>query len=348
MSETMKAFVKVAREYGAVELKDVTKPLPKGDQVLVKIKASAICGSDLHAYEYPPGYEFMNIPVTLGHEYGGVIEAVGEDVSQFKVGDRVMGESNQYCGKCDNCHKGRTNICMGSKMTGLHLDGGMAEYILIPERIVHFIPAGVSFAEAALAQPCAVSFHAVFDHSGVKPGDDVVVFGPGIVGLMAAKGAQIIGASRVFVVGTNVDEATRLPLVKEMGFHPINCEKEDIALAIERVTGSKTVDVALEATGAAIAAQSCLSLVRKGGSITLLGIYSKANEVFFTPLVRNEIQVYTSYTCTWENYEQALKLVAAGQVDLKQLMSKYPFEQGMQAIRDGLAKTAIKPVLILD
>lgn len=346
--DLMKAFVKLERKHGAVELKEVPRPVPTGDQVLIKVFATAICGSDLHAYEYPPGYEFMNIPVTLGHEYGGIVAAVGEMVTKVQVGARVMGESNQYCGKCENCHKGRTNICMGSKMTGLHLDGGMAEYIIVPERIVHFIPEGVSFAEAALAQPCAVSFHAIFDHSDIKPGDDVVVFGPGIVGLMAAKGAQIIGASRVFVVGTNVDEATRLPLAKEMGFYPINCETEDIALAIEKVSGRKTVDVAVEATGAAAAAQSCLSLVRKGGSITLLGIYSKANEVFFTPLVRNEIQVYTSYTCTWENYEQALKLVAGGQVDLKPLMSKYPFEQGLQAIADGLAKTAIKPVLIIE
>lgn len=348
MQATMKAFVKLKREYGAVELMDIKRPIPTGDQVLIKIKATAICGSDLHAYEYPAGYEFMNIPVTLGHEYGGIVEAVGESVTKVKVGDRVMGESNQYCGKCDNCHKGRTNICMGSKMTGLHLDGGMAEYILVPERIVHFIPEGVSFAEAALAQPCAVSFHAIFDHSDIKPGDDVVVFGPGIVGLMAAKGAQILGAGRIFVVGTTVDEATRLPLVREMGFYPINCETEDIAAAIAKVTGKKAVDVAVEATGAAAAAQACISLVRKGGSITLLGIYSKANEVFFTPLVRNEIQIYTSYTCTWENYEQALKLVASGQVDLKPLMSKYPFEQGLKAIKDGISKVAIKPVLVLD
>lgn len=344
----MTAFVKLKREYGAVELIEVEKPIPKGDQVLIKIKATAICGSDLHAYEYPQGYEFMNIPVTLGHEYGGTVEAVGDEVSKVKIGDRVMGESNQYCGKCENCHKGRTNICMGSKMTGLHLDGGMAEYILVPERIVHFIPEGVTFAEAALAQPCAVSFHAIFDHSAIKPGDEVVVFGPGIVGLMAAKGAQLIGASRVFMVGTTVDEATRLPLAEAMGFYPINCEKEDISVAIEKVTGKKTVDVAVEATGAAPAAQACLSLVRKGGSITLLGIYSKPNEVFFTTLVRNEIQIYTSYTCTWENYEQALKLVASGQVDLKPLMSKYPFEQGLKAIEDGISKIAIKPVLILE
>lgn len=343
----MKAFVKTERTFGAVELMNIPKPVPRGDQVLIKIQASAICGSDLHAYEYPPGYEFMVIPVTLGHEYGGIVEAVGPEVTLFKPGQRVMGESNQYCSKCRNCHEGRTNICTDSKMTGLHIDGAMAEYIVVSEKIVHSIPEGVSFAEAALAQPCAVSFHAVFDRSEIKPGHNVVVFGPGIVGLMAAKGAQIIGASNVFVVGTDVDEEVRLPIARQMGFIPINSQQQDIGSEIEKVTGSKQVDVAVECSGAAGAMQSAMSLVRKGGSITVLGIYSKSNEVFFTHFVRNEISFHTAYTCTWKNYEQALQLVASGQVDLKPLIAAYPFEQGLQAIADGLAKKVIKPVLIV-
>jgi L-iditol 2-dehydrogenase len=344
----MKAFVKTERKYGAVEFMDIPRPEPKGDQVLIKICASAICGSDLHAYEYPPGYEFMNIPVALGHEYGGVVEAVGNEATLYKPGERVMGESNQYCSKCQNCHEGRTNICTSSKMTGLHTNGAMAEYIVVSEKIVHRIPETVSFAEAALAQPCAVSFHAVFDRSGIRPGDVVIVFGPGIVGLMAAKGAQIVGASKVFVVGTDVDEAVRLPIAREMGFVTINSQKQDIAAEIEKATGKKQVDIAVECSGAAPAAQAAFPLVRKGGSITLLGIYSKPNEIFFTECVRNEIQINTSYTCLWENYEQALHLVASGQVDLKPLMTSYPFEQGFQAIADALAKKVIKPVLLLD
>lgn len=344
----MKAFVKTERKFGAVEFLDVPKPEPKGDQVLIKVCAAAICGSDLHAYEYPPGYEFMDIPVILGHEYGGIVESIGEAVTLFKPGQRVMGESNQYCSKCPNCHEGRTNICTSSKMTGLHINGAMAEYILVPEKIVHLIPDGVSFAEAALAQPCAVSFHAIFDRSEIRPGDVVAVFGPGIVGLMAAKGAQFVGASKVFVIGTDADEEVRLPIAREMGLIPINSQRQDVSAEIEKATGRKHVDVAVECSGAAAAMQSTMSLVRKGGSITVLGIYSKANEVFFTQFVRNEIRFNTAYTCVWKNYEQALQLVASGQLDLKPLIASYPFEQGIQAIEDGLAKKVIKPVLLLD
>ena len=156
-----------------------------------------------------------------------------------------------------------------------------------------------------------------------------------------------MGASTIFVIGTDIDEGVRLPIAREMGFIPLNAQQQDIAAEIEKVTGKKQVDVAVECSGAAAAVQSALSLVRKGGSVTLLGIYPKTNEVFFTQLVRNEININTSYTCTWNNYEQALQLVASGQLDLKPLMACYPFEQGLQAIEDGLSKKVIKPVLVI-
>lgn len=344
----MQAFVKTERKYGATGLQEVEKPLVQAGQVLIKIKATAVCGSDLHAYEYPAGYEFMNIPVTLGHEYSGVVEAVGAGVQQFRPGERVMGESNQHCGHCENCNVGRTNICKHSKMTGLHINGGLAEYICVPERLLHKIPDQVSFAEAAVAQPCAVSFHGVFDKSGIRPADTVIVFGPGIVGLMAAQGAKIMGARRVFVVGTNIDAVRRLPLATQMGFVAINCEQQSIREVLQTELGTAELDVAIECSGAIRALQSCIDLVRKGGSLTLLGIYAQPLEVFFTPLIRNEIAVHTSYTCTWANYEQALKLIAAGQVDLKPLLNTYQFADCQQAFQDALDKKVLKPVLILE
>jgi L-iditol 2-dehydrogenase len=289
----------------------------------------------------------MKVPVTLGHEYSGIVEALGEGVTQFKVGDRVMGESNQYCGYCSNCHKGLTNICLNNKMTGLHIDGGMAEYISVPEKIVHKLPDNISFEEAAVAQPCAVSFHGVFDNSRIRPADAVVVFGPGIVGLMAAQGAKIMGARQVVVIGTNVDEGVRLPIAKKMGFSVINIEKQNLKQELLALTGSQAADVVVECSGAAQAIPQALDIVRKGGAITFIGIYSRPAEIFLTPLIRNEVQISTSYTCTWENYEQALQLIGSGQVDLKPLIAIYPFEEGLKAFVDGLAKIVLKPVLTL-
>ena len=344
----MQAFVKTDRVYGAVRLLEVPKPQPAAGQVLIRIKATAICGSDLHAYEYPPGYEFINVPVILGHEYSGIVEAVGEGVTEFAPGDRVMGESNQYCGHCSNCFQNRTNICLNNKMTGLHIDGGMAEYIAVPAKIVHRLPDQVSFAEAAVGQPCAVSFHGVFDTHRIKPADIVVVFGPGIVGLMAAQGAKIMGARHVIVVGTDVDEEIRLPIARKMGFGTVNAQRQDLKQAIKEQVGVAAVDVVVEASGAAPAISQAISIVRKGGSLILIGIYSQPAELFFTNLVRNEIQISTSYTCTWQNYEQSLQLIASGQVKLEPLMALYSFAQGLQAFEDALAKKVLKPVLLLD
>lgn len=341
----LKALVKTDRRYGAVEILDVPKPVPATGEVLIKIEATAICGSDLHAFEFPPGYEFMRVPVVLGHEYSGVVEQVGAGVSNFAAGDRVMGESNQYCGSCGNCHIGRTNICVNSKMTGLHIDGGMAEYIAVPERIVHRLPDNVGFAEAAVGQPCAVSFHGVFDNSRVRPADVVAVFGPGIVGVMAAQGARLLGARQVVVVGTDADESIRLPLATQIGFSTVNAQRQELKSELQRLTGASEVDVVLECSGAAAAVAQAFEIVRKGGAITLIGIYAKPLEVFLTPLIRGEVNISTSYTCTWKNYEQALQLIASGQINIAPLINIYPFANALNAFEDGLSKTVLKPVL---
>ena len=343
----MQAFVKRERTYGAVELMEIEEPEVAPGQVKISIKATALCGSDLHAFEYPNGYEFMQVPVVLGHEYSGIVAEAGAGVTRLKPGDRVMGESNQYCGACANCLQSRTNICENNKMTGLHTNGGIAEYICVSERIVHRVPENVSFAEAAVAQPCAVSFHAAFDKSGIKPADLVVVFGPGIVGLMAAQGAKIMGARQVVVVGTDVDEEFRMPVARQLGFFVVNGQRSDIRQELLKIAGTSAADVVLECSGATAALQGAISVVRKGGSITLVGIYSKPLEMFFTPLIRAEVDLRMSYTCTWKNYEQALQLISSGQVDLKPVMTAYPFREGLQAFQDGLAKKVLKPVLML-
>ncbi|OAT79330.1 zinc-binding dehydrogenase [Desulfotomaculum copahuensis] len=342
------AIVKEERKKGAVKIRDVHTPEPGNGEVLIRVKSTAICGSDLHAYEYPNGYEFMKIPVILGHEYSGVVEDLGYGVTLFKPGDRVMGESNRYCGICPNCRSGRTNICDRNLMTGLHIDGGMAEYISVPQNLVHHLPISLSYSEAAVAQPCSVSLHAVFDNSSIRPGDAVAVFGPGVVGLMAAQGAQVLGAAEVVLIGTAADARSRLPVARSLGLKTIISEEQDLLEAFAGHTGRTRADVVLECSGAAEAIRDAVKLVRKGGSITLVGIYGSPANVFFSSLVRSEIYVRTSYTATWKNYEQSMQLIASGLVQVKPIINEYPFRDGMQAFADALAKKALKPVLNLD
>jgi len=341
----MKAIAKTERVPGAVKIIDAPMPNVPYGYVLIKVQAAAICGSDLHVLESPPGYEFMKIPCILGHEYSGIVESVGEGVSQFKVGDLVMAESNQFCGRCSNCHKGLTNICENNKMTGIHVDGGMAEFIAVPEVIVHRLPEGVSFSEAAVGQPCSISFHAVFDNSDIVPADDVVVFGPGIVGLLAAQAAKMMGAKRIAVVGTEADLKNRLSKAKEMGFFPIVIDNNDLVKQIEFYFGSSHVDVVVECSGGISAVTQGLNIIRKGGSVTLVGIYSKSVEIPLTNLIRNEIRIHTSYTGTWKNYEQALLSIKSRNLDLKPLISNYLFDDGLQAFQDQIDKKILKAVL---
>lgn len=344
----MKAIVKTKNSNRSLELQNVNLPTIQDDEILIKIVNVAICGTDLHIYEYTKGYEFIKTPLTIGHEFSGYVEKVGSSVTGFAIGDRVIGESNRYCGQCTNCKLGKTEVCLNSKMTGLHINGAMAEYIAVPANIVHHLPENLSFIEGAIAQPISVSLNAVFRNCEIQPGDNVIVFGPGIQGIMAAQAARLKGASRVAVIGTDQDQQSRLPIAEELGFLAINSSNKNIRDEIKHHWGTETVDVILDASGAVNAVREGISLLKRGGIATIFGIYAKSLELDLTYMVRNQIRIFTSYTSTWTDYDQALKLLASGQLDVKKLISEYDFQDFEKAFEEGLSKASIKPVLTIN
>lgn len=341
----MKAVMKHAREYGAVSVFDIDPPAaPKDDEVLVKIHSAALCGSDIHAYEYISSYQsFMKVPVVLGHEGSGVVEAVGDKVRAFAVGDRVMGESNIYCGICRNCHTGKTNICDNNLMRGLTTPGVMQEYVIFSEKNLHKVPASLSFAEGAAAQAVTVSVHGVLHRININPGDAVLVTGVGIIGLAAAQLARAKGA-KVVISGTDADEATRIPVAQKMGFDVVNCQKEDLAKAFIERCGGKA-DFVIECSGAAPAMVSGLALTRKGGSILILGLPDKEVTFPLANAVRGEINIITSYTSGWDDYEKTLALLDTGVLSIAPLLTEYPVDKAPEAFEHAVAKTVVKPVL---
>lgn len=344
----MKAVVKYKREYGCVKVMDVPEPkIINDDDVLVEVKSAAICGSDLHAYEYPVSYEFIQVPIILGHEFSGIVKAVGKNVKSFNPGDVVMGESNKYCGVCSNCRVGKTNICYNSLMTGLHIDGTMAEYVCISEKYLHNVPKGLSFSEAAASQACTISVSGVIDKTNVVPGDSAVVFGPGIVGQTAAQLLKLKGAGHVFLVGTDQDETLRLPIARDMGFNTINVNKQNLLEEVLKVTGEEKVDTVVECSGAISAFNNGIELLKKGGQFTVLGIYNQPFNVSVTALVRNEIVINTSYTSKPNHYEKTLELLSRGMINIKPLCKEYAFEDAELAFKEGLDKSVAKPILIL-
>ncbi len=342
----MKAIVKTKREYGSVEIIDVPDPEePSGNEVLVDVRSSAICGSDVHSYEYIPSSHFIKVPVILGHEFSGVVKAIGKDVTKYKVGDRVMGESNKYCGVCENCRIGKTNVCNNSLMRGLTFDGVMAEQVKIGDNFLHKLSDDTPFEYAAVAQPCSVVVHGVFDNCNVMPGDSVVVFGPGIMGNAAAQLARIKGAGNVFLVGTNQDADMRLPIAENMGFIPVNAQEQSLEEVIFAYTGKKSVDVVIECSGAPSALSDGSKIIKKNGYLTVLGIYGRNVELDITNLVRKEVNVRTSYTSTWNNYETALDLIGKCLLNLSPLCTVYDYNDALQAFQDAIDKTVLKPIL---
>ncbi len=341
----MKAVMKHAREHGAVGVFDIEKPAPpKGDEVLVKIYSAALCGSDIHAYEYIDSYKsFMHVPVVLGHEGCGIVEAVGEAVSKFKPGDRVMGESNIFCGSCRNCRLGMTHICDNNLMRGLTTPGVMREYVIWSEKNLHHVPQKLSFAEGAAAQAVTVSVHGVLNRIDIKPGDTVFVSGVGIIGLAAAQLARACGG-KVVMTGTDVDEESRIPMAKSMGLEVFNCQKEDVVEGVVKRMGGK-VDFAIECSGASPAFISGLAAVRKGGSMLLLGLPNKEVSFPFANAIRAEINIITSYTSSWNDYEKTLALLESGMLNIKPLLTEYPVDKAVQAFEDAVNKVAVKPVL---
>lgn len=341
----MKAVMKHKREYGAVDVFDIENPaMPVGDEVLVKIYSAALCGSDIHAYEYIDSYQsFMHVPIVLGHEGAGVVEAVGENVTQFKVGDRVMGESNIYCGTCRNCRLGMTHICDDNLMRGLTTPGVMREYVIWAERNLHHVPQKLGFSEGAVAQAVTVSVHGVLTRINIKPGDKVLVSGVGIIGLAAAQLARACGGI-VVMTGTTVDEISRIPMAQSMGFEVFNCQKEEVMPGIIKRFGSKA-DFTIECSGAAPAFVSGLAAVRKGGTMLLLGLPDKEVTFPFANAVRSEINIMTSYTSSWNDYEKTLALLDSDALNIKPLLTDYPVDQAVQAFEDAINKVAVKPVL---
>ncbi len=342
----MKAVVKAERTQNSAKIINWADPvICSPHEVIIAVECAAVCGSDLHAYEYLPNYHWMNVPVVLGHEFCGQIVEAGS-AACFQVGARVMGESNLVCGHCHNCQQGKTHICLNNRMRGLHIDGVMSEYVLIEDKYLHLVPEAVSSAEAAAAQACTVSAHALFDRSNIKPCDTAVVMGPGIVGLAAAQLARLKGAANVIVVGRDSDAHTRLKLARQLGFDTINVDKTDLRDGFKKIMGNRLADIIIECSGSPKAIISSLSILQKGGELLFVGI-PPTMEFPFSDAIRNEWNLVMSYTSNWKNYEDTLTLIKEQKLVIKHLLEMYHIDHAEKAFLDALSQKVAKPVLTI-
>jgi L-iditol 2-dehydrogenase len=338
----LKAILKTKPELG-IEVKEIPKPVPSPNEVLIKVKSAAICGSDLGIYNYTPAYSKMKLPVVLGHEFSGVIAETGDNVVDFKIGDRVLSESVKACGECEYCRMGMSNLCDQSTLFGIHVNGGFAEYVKVPYRLLHRIPDNMSFDQAALVEPLSNTVHFVRDVTPFKTDDYVVVQGIGPIGLFSAQLFRLYGA-RVIITGLNVD-TLRFQIAESLGLDILNIEEENLEKRVMKDTSGEGADVAFVAVGAPQAIKQAVDIVKKRGKIIVVGIFGEEVSVDMTRLVRRELEISGAYDARPENFSQSIELISKGLVNVDSVLThRYSLEEADEAFKVAIDKTGGKVV----
>jgi threonine dehydrogenase-like Zn-dependent dehydrogenase len=338
--------------HGPGDLRVETRPEPAapgpGDVVLRVLRAS-ICGTDLGEYEHGPVLVPLHErhansghlgPLTLGHEFVGVVEAMGDGIDDLRPGDRVVSGAGISCGTCRWCVAGRTNLCERYFTIGLHADGGLADRVVLPARSCRRVPAGCSDDDAALAQPLAVGIHAV-DRSGVRAGESLAVLGAGGIGMFVVAGAAAAGADPLIVV--DIDES-RLAKALQLGAtRAVDARDADAVAAILELTGGEGAGAVVEATGIASGPATACAAVRRGGTVVIVGLQPEPVALDLLDLTLREVDVRPSMAQVLErDIEVALEILAAGRVGPLVTDRVIPLEaivdDGILALADGRAR----------
>jgi L-iditol 2-dehydrogenase len=342
----MDAFVKHGRAAGAAAVRPLPEPEPGPGQVLVRVAACGICGSDLHAWRSDPGYEWIAVPVVLGHEFAGVVTAVGPGVDEVAAGDAVVAVSIQGCLHCDVCRAGATQLCPRRRIIGLSYDGGLAEQVVVPAAQLVRVPDGLDLRRAAMAEPLSVAVHAVLGRARIQPGQTVVVTGPGPIGLLCAQLAARCGGA-VLVAGAPADAARRLPIAEGLGLAVADVGRTSLEQAVRDRFG-RPPDAWIEASGAVPALRGALTTVRWGGTITVVSLFADALEFRPTDAVRAELTVLFSYASSHPDYVTALRLLAEGDVDADPLIDAFPLADAGAAFEAAATGRAVKPMIVAE
>ena len=341
----MKALMKIKPDIGSIELRDVPEPTPGPGQVLIEVKAAGICGTDIHIYHNTFS---SSPPVILGHEFSGVVTAVGEGVHEFSPGDRVTSETAAIvCGTCRYCRIGSYNLCPHRKGLGYHVNGAFTKYCVVRKEIVHPLPENVDFRSGSLIEPLSCAVHGVIEQTGVHAGDIVVVIGPGAIGLLAMEVAMAEGGT-VIIIGMNIDQE-KMKIAETLGCKlAINLDHIDPIRAVRDITDGYGADVVLECSGSPKAANLGLQMARKQGKFCQMGLYGKAIELDFDQIAYKELRISGFISQKYTAWKTALRLLSEKKVNLQPLITQElpldEWEKGFMFKEKGVGiKTLLYP-----
>ncbi len=311
--KTQKSVVQYELKAGGVELREMPIPEIDDDHVLLKVGAVSVCGSDIHQMHNTHNWP-VNIPVILGHEFGGTIAKVGKNVKGFKEGDRAVSETAaEICGVCIPCRTGRYNLCQKRRGFGYGVHGAMTSYVKVPGRTLHHIPDTLPFHYACLTEPCCVAYHAVCVNVDIKPGDMVVVIGPGPIGNLCARMAALRGANPLIVAGRTMDKE-RLEGARQLGATRIVNVDEESLEDVVRSYDELGAEVVCEASGASKPLEIALKLTRPDGQVVKVGWSPDNIPIDMNPLVQKNIKLQGSFSHTYPMWEKVIRLLSTGQM----------------------------------
>jgi len=316
-------------------IKDVPQPEPKDDEVLIKVKACGLCGTDSKLYN---GDYSANIPVILGHEFSGEVVEVGKDVRNLKKGDRVVVDPNESCGACNFCRSAQSTFCQDLSAYGVLRDGGFAEFVVVGEKGTYKMPAGLSFDAAAFSEAVSCAIHAI-DRAEIKVGQSVAVIGGGTQGQMLVQLAKIAGAAEIIMITRSQE---KLDLARNFGATQSICASgTDVTKKVLEITENQGVDISIEAVGSSETVEQAIGLVKRGGRVIVFGFTPEGQKASFLPfeVLFKELTIMGSWVNPY-TFPRAILLLAGKKIDVEPLLSE---RIDLDNIMDGFKLMMDKP-----
>ncbi|MGB9787968.1 MAG: zinc-dependent alcohol dehydrogenase family protein [Dictyoglomus turgidum] len=324
-----------------ISLENLPNPIiEKGDEVIIKVLASGICGTDLHVFS---GKAYGKDGIIRGHEFSGRVVEVGKETKGIKVGDLVAVDPNITCGYCYFCKRGEVNLCENLIALGVDIDGGFAEYCIVPYKQLYVFSSKISTVEGAMMEPVACALHGI-ERLNIKSGDVVLIVGGGALGLILLQLAKLSGASKVFLV-EKVE--WKREIAKELGADVIISPEENVVEIIKENNKGRGVDVGIEAVGKGETVRLTLESVRRGGKVLIFGVSSPEDLISISTydIYFKELTIMGSFVNPFTN-SKALSLIEEGKINVKRVVShEFPIEKIEEGIKMGLSGDALRVMI---